>query len=99
MANLTSDIRLAVDSGAVAIGINSVMDSIATGKAKLVIASSKNKPGELSDIEHVAKLADVKVIVFDGDSIQLGTVCGKPYSVSAISILDQGDSNILNETY
>ena len=99
MANLTSDIRLAVDSGDVAIGMNSVMESIAAGKAKLVITSSKNKPGALSDIEHVAKLAEVKVIVFDGDSIQLGTVCGKPYSVSAISIIEQGDSNILNENY
>lgn len=99
MANLASDIRLAVDSGEVAIGINSVMESMASGKAKLVIASSKNKPGALSDIEHIAKLAEVKVIVFDGDPIQLGTVCGKPYSVSAISIIDQGNSNILDENY
>ncbi len=99
MANLASDIRLAVDSGEVAIGINSVMESISSGKAKLVVASVKNKPGVLSDIEHVTKLADIKLIVFDGDSIQLGTVCGKPYSVSVMSIIEQGNSNILNENY
>ena len=45
----------------------------------------------------MAKISDIKVVEFDGDSMQLGAVCGKPFSVSALSIIEQGNSSILDE--
>ena len=48
---------------------------------------------------HLAKLSDVKVVVFQGNPMNLGVVCGKPYSVSVLSITDPGSSNILKENY
>ncbi len=97
MADLTNNIRLAVDSGKTAIGINSVLDSIKENSAKLIIITSKSKPEELQEIAHLAKVADIEVIKFDGDSMRLGAVCGKPYSVAAISIIEAGNSEILNK--
>jgi large subunit ribosomal protein L30e len=96
MADLANNIRLAVDSGKTAIGVNSVLDSIKRNSAKLVIITSKNKPDDLQEIAHIAKIAGIEIVKFDGDSMRLGAVCGKPYSVAAVSIIEAGNSEILN---
>jgi large subunit ribosomal protein L30e len=35
------------------------------------------------------------VSIYNGTSLDLGAVCGKPFEVSALSIKEPGDSNIL----
>jgi len=97
MADLANNIRLAVDSGTAALGVNKASQSILSSKAKLVIVASKNKGDRLSDILHLAKLPNIRVEIFEGTPIDLGVVCGKPYSVSVLSIIDPGNSKILNE--
>jgi large subunit ribosomal protein L30e len=96
MADLNSDIRLAVDSGKTAIGANEVIRALKTDKAKLVIVAATSSDSSKMDINHLAKLGDVKVITFGGNPIELGAVCGKPYSVSTLAIIEAGNSNILN---
>lgn len=99
MADLANDIRLAVDSGEAVFGVKESMDSIVASKAKIVIVASSNKKDRINDVMHLAKFSDVKVVVFEGNPMNLGVVCGKPYSVSVLSIMEPGSSNILNETY
>ena len=41
------------------------------------------------------KDANVKVHIYDGNNMELGALCGKPFSVSALAIIDKGSSNIL----
>jgi large subunit ribosomal protein L30e len=96
MADMSNDIRLAVDSGEAIFGINKASQAIISRKAKIVIVASKNKGDRVGD---VMQLADIKVQVFEGTPMDLGVVCGKPYSVSTLSIVDPGNSNILNESY
>jgi len=48
---------------------------------------------------HMCNIAGIKLIKFNENSLELGTICGKPYSVNALAIIDQGNSNILNESY
>lgn len=97
MADLASNIRLAVDSGEVALGIKSVSSSIVDSSAKLVIAASKGNESMVQDVQHMAKVAEVKFMLFEGNSMDLGRVCGKPYSVSVLSVIQAGNSNILEE--
>jgi len=97
MADLSTNIRLAVDSGEVALGVNKVMDSIKGNSAKLVVAASTNKREILEDMRHITKVASVKLVMFDGNSMELGAVCGKPYSVSVLSVISEGNSKILEE--
>ena len=97
MANISGSIRLAVDSGDVALGIRSALAAIKNNTAKLIIVASENKKGRIGDIEHLAKLANLRVYKFEGNSMNLGAVCGKPYSVSVLAIIDAGNSNLLNE--
>lgn len=98
MADIANDIRLAVDSGKAALGINSVLASIKDDTAKLLVVASKNKGDNVQDIEHMAKISNIKVVMFEGTSMELGAVCGKPFSVSAVSIIEQGNSKILEDT-
>ncbi len=97
MADLANDIRLAVDSGKTAIGIKTVTESIKESTAKLVIMASKNKESNLQDLAHIAGIVGVRIIKFEGNPVELGVVCGKPYSVSVLSIIEPGNSNILND--
>lgn len=93
----SNDIRLAVDSGEVSLGIKQVIKSIEDNSAKLVITANKNKQDTLNDLKYITDISNIKLELFKGNSAELGSVCGKPYSVSTLSIINPGDSNILNE--
>lgn len=94
---MANNIRLAVDSGKVALGVNKVMDSIKKNDAKLVVVAAKNRQDILEDLQHISKVSSIKTVVFNGNSMELGAICGKPYSVSALSIIEEGHSKILEE--
>jgi len=95
MADLSSNIRLAVDSGKVAFGAREVIGTIKSDTAKLIIISKKGQKAYSEDIQHMAQIAAIKVIEFEGNPMELGAVCGKPFSVSALSVIDPGNSSIL----
>ena len=96
---MANDIRLAVDSGDTAIGINSVEQSIKSNSAKVVVVASNNKKETIEDLMHLAKIANIRVLTIKGNSMDLGSICGKPYSVSAVSVINPGNSKILDENY
>ncbi|BCS91268.1 MAG: 50S ribosomal protein L30e [Candidatus Micrarchaeota archaeon] len=97
MADLASEIRLAVDTGKVAIGSKEVLDAIRHNEAKLIIIAKADAYNRYAnDIKHNAKLANIKIIEYNDTSKSLGVVCGKPYPVLSLAIIDQGTSNILN---
>jgi len=96
MADISNDIRLAVDSGVTAIGARSVLRSVKGDRARLVIVAARGKEGSRGDIEHLAKVAEVPVVEYDGTPVDLGTLCGKPFSVSMLSVIEAGNSKILD---
>jgi large subunit ribosomal protein L30e len=95
MADITNDIRLAVESGNTALGIRSVAKTIRSSKSKLVVMASVNNKDNKLDIEHIASLAGVKVVKFEGNAVELGAVCGKPFPVAFLSVIEPGNSKIL----
>ncbi len=97
MAETSSEIRLAVDSGETAIGVRSVIRSIRSDSAKLVIIASKNKESNRSNVEHLAKVSGIRTYEYNGTPADLGTLCGKPFSVSMLSIISAGNSKILEQ--
>ena len=58
-------------------------------EAKLVIYA--NNCPEKREIEKW----DVPKIEFPGDGIELGAYCGKPFGVSVVTVIDEGESSIL----
>ncbi len=93
--NLSKSIRLAVDSGKVELGVDKAKKIALRGEAKLIVVA-RNCPSEnAADLRHYCRQSGTPLIEFPGTSIELGTVCGKPFSVSALSVLEEGNSDIL----
>jgi large subunit ribosomal protein L30e len=90
--DINKALRSAVSTGKVYFGINETKKAIKAGKAKLVIISS-NCPKDY--IEDINKLKKVSTYNFKGSNQDLGSVCGKPFPVSVLSVIKPGKSNIL----
>jgi large subunit ribosomal protein L30e len=85
-----------VTTGKVILGSDKSLKALKLGHAKLVILTSNCSDAVRADIEHYSKLANIPIHVYQGDSAELGLVCGKPFLVSVITVLDPGSSSILN---
>ncbi|WP_457554655.1 50S ribosomal protein L30e [Candidatus Pyrohabitans sp.] len=87
-------IRVAVDTGKVYLGAKETLSAVRSGEAKLVVVA-RNCPGDAKeDLMRYARLADVPVYEYPGTSLELGAVCGKPYVVSMLAVVEAGDSDI-----
>ncbi len=96
---MSNDVRLAVDTGKVSLGYREVLRAVSSDSAKVVVVASSGKKDIVEDINHTCKIAGIRLIQFKGGSLDLGTVCGKPYSVNSLAITDPGHSKILEEEY
>lgn len=93
--DLDKSIRLAVDSGKVELGAAKGIKFALTGSAKLIILA-KNCPRHISqDVRHYCAQSQLSIVEYDGTSLELGKICGKPFPVSVFSVLEAGDSDIL----
>ncbi len=77
-------------------GNREVTRRIKESKAKAVVIAESGKKEIVEDISHICSVAGVKLVRFKGNSLELGALCGKPYSVNVMAIIEQGSSNILN---
>ena len=93
--SLNQPIASAVSTGKCKIGAKSSIDSLKTGAAKVVVVAANCPKDEYDDIERYAQLSNIKVLKFEGTSWDLGEVVGKPFMVSAIAVIEPGDSKIL----
>ncbi|CAB49539.1 50S ribosomal protein L30e [Pyrococcus abyssi] len=93
--DLAFELRKALETGKVILGSNETIRLAKTGGAKLIIVA-KNAPKEIKDdIYYYAKLSDIPVYEFEGTSVELGTLLGKPFVVASLAIVDPGESRIL----
>ncbi|KAL7662718.1 60S ribosomal protein L30 [[Candida] zeylanoides] len=93
--NINAKLGLVIKSGKYTLGYRSVVKSLRTGKAKLVIIAGNTPVLRKSELEYYAMLSKTQVYYFQGGNNELGTVCGKLFRVGVLSILDAGDSDIL----
>jgi large subunit ribosomal protein L30e len=94
MLDVEKVIKNTIKKGKVIFGFKQTKESVDNSSAKLVVIS-KNCPNS----EIIKKLADKKKIpTYNSnlDSIDLGLTCGKAFSVSVFSVIDEGGSDILN---
>ena len=95
MIDIDKAIASAVKTGKVSFGANSALQNAKTGKAKMIILAS-NCPKDIKDqIESYGKISKVPVITYKGGSMDLAEVSGKLFIISALSIRESGDSEIL----
>ncbi len=93
--NIERAIRKVVDTGEVILGAKESIASVMDKKAKLVLVA-ENCPKDLKDkLDQYAKPSNIYIYNFPGSSMELGAICGKPYVISMLSIIEVGDSDIL----
>lgn len=95
MIDIDKAIASAVKTGKVSFGANSALLNAKTGKAKMIVLAA-NCPKEVKDsIEYYSKISKVPVLNYKGASMDLANICNKLFIISAISIREPGDSEIL----
>ena len=90
--DINKALKTAVTTGQVLFGFEQTIKAISAKKAKLVIISSNCPDNQLEALNMHKK---VQFHRFSGTNIELGAACGKPFSISILSVLSEGDSEIL----
>ena len=98
MIDVDKAIATAVKTGKVSFGVNAATQNAKTGKAKMIILASNCPQDIKDDVEYYCKLSKVPVMTYKGASMDLAEVCNKPFIISALSIRETGDSEILKAT-
>ena len=89
MIDIGRALKSAITTGQVEFGVGQTEKAVKSGKAQMIILA-RNCQSDLLKSE-----TKVKVHVYEGNNMELGALCGKPFSVSALAVIDKGSSNIL----
>jgi len=95
MIDFSNALKIALRTGRIILGFERTKKSIISGNAKLIIIASNAPKDRMEELKYYAKLDNVPIYIFEGSSKDLGALCGKPFMVSAMSVEEPGDSNIL----
>lgn len=88
-------LRSAAATGTVNLGFKESLKAVEGKKAKLVIVAANAPTAALAQITAAATKHKVPLYAYQGKNTELGPACGKPYSVAVLSVLDAGDSDVL----
>jgi large subunit ribosomal protein L30e len=83
---LTETIQTALKSGKAVVGYKKSIKFIKSNAPKVIVIAENSPEAVRKEIEHNAKIAGVKVEIFEGSSKELGIVCGKPFPVTTLVI-------------
>jgi len=95
MIDIDKAIASAVKTGKVSYGANSAMLNAKTAKAKMIVLASNCPKKVREEIEYNSKFSKVPVLNYKGASMDLANICGRMFIISALSIREPGDSEIL----
>ena len=84
------EIRKAIETGAVRLGVDQTKKAVKEGSARLVILAN-NCPDDF-----LRNQSRARTLRYDGTNVDLGSACGKPFSISALAIIEPGESEVLS---
>ncbi|MHA1230275.1 MAG: 50S ribosomal protein L30e [Candidatus Helarchaeota archaeon] len=95
-SELENSLRITLKTGKVIIGSNRSLKAIKQGKVQMVIKANNCPEHIASDLYKYCNGFEpkIKIYEFSGSSWDLGFICGKPYMIAVLSIIDPGDSDI-----
>ncbi|HUR70145.1 MAG TPA: 50S ribosomal protein L30e [Candidatus Thermoplasmatota archaeon] len=88
-------LRSATQTGNVALGLNETLRLILEKKAKLVVLADNAPEVAIAQVNAAAEKHKVPIYKYQGKNTELGPACGRPYSVAVLSVIDAGDSDVL----
>lgn len=90
MMNIERNLKIAITTGDVLYGTKEAEKVVKSKTAKMIVLAN-NCPNEFLKNQNV-----VKSLQFPDNSVALGALCGKPFSISVVTIIDPGESNIIS---
>ncbi|MFV2014660.1 MAG: ribosomal L7Ae/L30e/S12e/Gadd45 family protein [Candidatus Heimdallarchaeota archaeon] len=93
---LSKAISMAVRSGQTKLGARTALENAKMGKGKAFVLAN-NAPEHIKlSIQHYLKFyPKIKLIEAPWHAIELGSMIGRPHSLSVLTIFEPGDSKIL----
>ncbi len=96
VGDIEKELVNALKTGKVVLGSRKTLKLVKLGKAKAVIVAENAPPDIRDDILYYAQLSNIPTYVYPGTSLELGAVCGKPFTVASLAIIDPGNSRIID---
>ncbi|VVB56603.1 50S ribosomal protein L30e [uncultured archaeon] len=94
-AALAKAIRMCTESGEIVMGARESMQSVRHGKGQVLVLAANAPADNASDVRRYCALSSLPIVEFAGTSMELGSICGKPFPVSMLLVLDAGNSSIM----
>jgi large subunit ribosomal protein L30e len=88
--DLNTALKRIIETGKVNFGSEKTVKNIMNGSAKLVVIASNCPKPIREKVEKYAKVEEIPVVNYPGTALQLGEVCGKPFLIATLSVLDAG---------
>lgn len=89
MVEMDKVLRNVIKKGKVVLGAKQVVKCLRDGTAKVVVVAS-NCPSEWRE-----RIGTEGCVEYDGNGVELGTACGKPFSISALAVLEADETDIV----
>ncbi|MFA6065481.1 MAG: 50S ribosomal protein L30e [archaeon] len=96
--DLNKEIRRAVDTGKVIFGYDQSQKKLLSGEGELLIVCKNMQKNDKETIKQIANVESKKYYEYPENGLVLGSVCGKPFVVSALLVLDAGKSKVMEAT-
>ncbi|KAF7682780.1 60S ribosomal protein L30 [Astathelohania contejeani] len=93
---IAASLPLVMKTGEYKIGYRQVLATLVNQKAKLIIISSNYPSYKRRLLEYYCTLANnTPILIFEGTNNNLAKACNKVYRVGVLSIIDEGESDII----
>ncbi len=86
-------LRQVVQTGEVHFGVRQAKKALKDRTAQLIVVPENIPDPTLDELRTISK---VPLVRFAGTNFELGTVCGKPFSVSVLTVIEAGESEIMD---
>lgn len=84
------EIKAALKSRKILMGSRTVLKGLKNDQLSTVFYATNCPDDTLEDLNHYSKLSGMKIERFEGSSVQLGEICGKPFSILLVGIKKSG---------
>lgn len=88
------EIRRAVDTGKVIFGSKVSLKNVLLSKGKLLVIASNTPKEQLENMKHISNVSGIPIYEYEGTGLELGRICGKPFVITSLLVLEQGKSKV-----
>lgn len=89
--DIARTIKTTVSTGKVFFGVEQAKKAVKEKKAKLIIVASNSNVEEFKG----EQFSEIPIYHYPGTNVDLGVICGKPFAISVLTVIETGSSNIL----